>query len=398
MLKGAKKRMNDSHLRVDPRSEHFQSLLARHRAFWQGAEENSYLRTTGVFAPSVPIGLPQRDGSVITHAECVTPDMVDPDSMIDEVERWDPDRLDATLIAQGNYLVSVGLGDILPNTRPFSKIPWVEAMLGCPLYMTEGQLWNEHYPGDPMEVIERGANLEHDPWFQLYLEFIRRLQTRIGDRYPVSANTLLRGTCDLVAAVMGVQEAAMGWIDDPPMMARLMRVCTDALLLVIEAGYKVLQPVHGGYQSGYGILAPAPVVSTQADHSTLLSAKMYERQILPFDVEIIRSCPYSVLHLHNCGVHIAPLLVQVPELNAIEVALDPYPATDERRTYETEMYQMILEHKSLVLDASLPSLEECDWLLAQLPKSRLCFNARFTPEVHESLPAGLPGSKVWTLT
>ena len=119
--------------------------------------------------------------------------------------------------------------------RPFSKIPWMEAMLGCPLKMTEGQLWNEHYPGDPNDVIARGANLEHNPWFQLYLEFLRRLQERLGDRFAVTTNTLLRGTSDLAAAVMGVQEAAMGWIDDPALMARLMRVCTDALLMVLMA-------------------------------------------------------------------------------------------------------------------------------------------------------------------
>lgn len=383
--------------RVRTDSPQFQTLLARHHAFWNGELESSYLRTTGVFAPSQPIGLPQADGSVITNAERVTPEMIDPDAMIDEVDRWQPGRLDATLIAQGHYLVSMGLGDTLPSTRPFSKIPWMEAMLGCPLKITEGQLWNEHYPGNPEEVIARGANLTHNPWFQLYLEFLRRLQDRLSDRFAVTTNTLLRGTCDLAAAVMGVQEAAMGWIDDPLLMARLMRVCTDALLLVIEAGYKVLRPFQGGYSSNYAIVAPAPVVSTQADHSTLISARMYEKQIMPYDVEIIRSCPYSVLHLHNCGLHVAPLLVEVPELNALEVALDPYPSTEERRVYEMQMYRMILEHKSLVLDANLPDLAECEWLLGNLPQQRLCFNARFTPDVYSALPADMPGSNVWTL-
>jgi hypothetical protein len=382
--------------RMNTDSPEFRALIERHHAFWNGEEQGSYLRTTGVFAPSEPIGLPQPDGRVIRHAERVTPDMIDPDCMVDELEHWSPDKLDATLLAQGHYLVSMGLGDVLPTTRPFSKVPWMEAMLGCPLKITEGQLWNEHYPGDPEEVIQRGANLEHNPWFQLYLEFLRRLPARIGDRFAVSANTLLRGTSDLAAAVMGVQEAAMGWIDDPKLMARLMRVCTDALLMVIEAGYQVLEPFAGGYPS-YGILASAPVVSTQADHSTLISARMYEKQILPYDIEIIQSCPYSVLHLHNCGLHVAPLLVEVPELNVIEVALDPYPIDDERRVYELQMYQMILEHKSLILDANLPDLAECNWLLDNLPKRRLCMNAKFTPEVYATLPDDLPGRDNWIL-
>jgi hypothetical protein len=39
------------------------------------------------------------------------------------------------------------------------------------------------------------------------------------------------------------------------------------------------------------------VVRTQADHSTLLSPAIYERQILPYDMEVIHSCRYSVMHL-----------------------------------------------------------------------------------------------------
>jgi hypothetical protein len=277
----------------------------------------------------------------------------------------------------------------------WGKLAWIEAMLGCPIKMTEGQIWNEHYPGDPEEVIQRGAVQESNPWLLLYREFLTQLQVRLGDRFPVTANTLMRGTCDLVAAVMGVQEACIGWIDQPEFMARLLRVCTDTILTVIEAGYKVLKPYQNGYPS-YALLAPDRVVSTQADHSTLLSAQMYEQQILPFDLEVIRSCPYSVLHIHNNGVHIAPILAAIPELNVVEVAMDPYPR-GERKAYEVEMLQLILAHKSLVLDVHLPSYEEGEWLLAQLPRERLCFNALYDTEVFEALPDDLPGSKSWLL-
>jgi len=384
-------------------NDRLRSLLARHEAFWNRATGNSFLRSVGVFAPSVPVALPQRDGSVVTRAERLTPDMVDPVALIEQAENWDPQRLDATLRVQGQYLISVGLGDQMPSSCPLGKIPWIEAMLGCPLKMTEGQIWNEHYPGDPEEMIRRGVNLTHNPWFQLYLEFLRQLQSRLGTRYPVSANTLLRGTSDLAAAVMGVQKACLAWIDRPAFMARLMRVCTDALLMVVEAGYQVLEPYvsaggtdKGYYPSIYALLAPGPVVSTQADHSSLISPAMYAEQILPYDLEVIRSCPYSVFHLHNCGLHVAPSLIEVPELDVIEVMVDPYPV-GERKQYEIEVLRTILAKKSLILDVSLPSLEEGEWLLTQLPRQRLCFNARFDPETFARLPVGLPGSEVWSL-
>ena len=55
----------------------------------------------------------------------------------------------------------------------------------------------------------------------------------------MTANTLLRGPSDLVANLMGVQEACVGWIEQPDLMARLMRVCTDVNLVVIEVPYGV---------------------------------------------------------------------------------------------------------------------------------------------------------------
>jgi len=157
-----------------------------------------------------------------------------------------------------------------------------------------------------------------------------------------------------------------------------------------------MQPYRGGYNCAWSIWSPAPVVRMQADHSTLLSARMYERQILPYDREVVRSCPISVFHIHNCGLHVAPILVEIPELDAIEVAVDPYP-TPERKPYEIEMLQLILAHKSLILDLSLPSLEEGEWVLAQLPHRGLSFNNWYEPPIWETLPDGLPGNTLWSL-
>jgi hypothetical protein len=385
----------DSHI-LSIIDQRFVSTLGRHKAFWERAEEDSFLRSVGLFAPSTPVTVLQPDGRAVAQAGCLEPDMIDPTTLIDEAQAWDASRFGVSPGAEAQFLVLVGLGDLLPHSWPHPKIPWIEAMLGCPVKMTAGQIWSERYEGDPEEIISRGSNFEHNPWFQLYLEFLRQLQDRLGGGYPVSVNTLLRGTSDLAAAVMGVGEACMGWIDRPAFMARLMRVCTDAVLAVAEAGYKIIQPFAGGYLSGWAIWAPEPVFDTQADHSTLLSHKMYERQILPYDLEVIRCCPISTFHIHNNGFHIAPLLVQIAELDAIQVWLDPYPDV-ERKPYELETLRMIQNHKPLILHANFPNLKEADSLLAELSPRGLCFNALFDSATFASLPAGLPGSEVWFL-
>jgi hypothetical protein len=372
------------------------TLLTQHRAFWQRDAESSFLRSVGVFAPSVPVSLPQPDGSAIRQAERLTPDKVDPTSMIAELEAQDTDRLDLARIAQRQSLASLGLGDQLPFSQPFFKIPWIEAMLGCPIKMTEGQIWVERHTGDLETLIRRGIHFDHNAWFQLYLEFLRQLEAKLGSQFPVTANTLLRGPSDLVAAIMGVREACIRWIEEPALMARVMELCTDANLAVIEAGNKILHRFQNGYISGWGIWTDAPVVRTQADHSSLLSPRMYETQILPHDLQVIRACPRCIFHIHNNGLHVAPILVQIPELDVIEVVVDPYP-TGERKVYEVQMLQMIQQHKPLMLDLNLPSIEEAEWLLGQLDPRGLCFNARFAPEVVDALPDDTPGSEMWVL-
>jgi hypothetical protein len=322
--------------------------------------------------------------------------MIDPACLIDAVEAWKPQRSDVASIADEQTLAFLGLGDVLPFSQPFFKIPWIEAMLGCPIRMTEGQIWVERYEGDLDDLACRGARLRGNPWFALYLEFLKQLQSRLGDRYPVTANTLLRGPSDLVAALMGVREACVGWVDRPEFMARLIRVCTDASLAVIEAGNAQLPPFCEGAVSGYGVWAPAPVVRMQADHSSLLSPRMYEQQILPFDLEVVRACPACIFHIHNNGFHVAPFLVQTDELDVIEVVMDPYPV-GEAKTHQVEMLQMIQEHKPLILDVGLPSIDEAEWLLARLSRRGLCFNARYSQEAFRAGSHALPGRTLWIL-
>jgi hypothetical protein len=380
---------------VSTESVDFRALLDRHCAFWRRDEHDSFLRVATQDQPALPVGLPQRDGRVITMAPNVTPDMVIPELLIEQAERVDLSAPSGISLLHSQYLAYVGQGDSPPHTYPFGKIPWLEAMLGCPIMITNGQIWSERYRGEADEVIARGANLEHDDWFQLFLEFLRQLPPRLGSRFLVSANTLLRGASDLVAAIMGVQEAAIGWLDDPAFMACLMRVCTDAILTVVEAGYKVLGPAHGGYMATWDLWGPAPIVATQADHSSLLSARIYEQQILPYDLEVAACCPNSVFHLHNNGLHVAPALMQRPEITVLEVAVDPYP-TGRRKAWEVEMLQRIQQHKPLILNTAFPTYAESEWLLGQLDRRGLLFNSRFAADARD-LPDDMPGSNTWIL-
>ena len=60
--------------------------------------------------------------------------------------------------------------------------------------------------------------------------------------------------------------------------------------------------------------------------------------------------------------------MQIPELDVVQVVVDPYPV-GERREHEIGMMQMILEHKPFIVDVNLPSVEEAEWLLDSSPSA-----------------------------
>lgn len=379
-------------LKVD--AEGATSILRRHAAFWQHRNASEPLRYTGIYSQSSPVSLPQPDGSTLTDKREIEPRMVSPDQLITRIEQYGEEDLDAALALKGEYLVNVGQGDFLPLAMPLMKFPWLEAILGCPIEITAGQIWDREYPGDPEEVARDTSSFDNNPWFELYLEFLKKLQDRLFHRFYVSTSSNQRGVSDLAAAVMGVSEAAMGWLDDPPFMRRLLRRCTDAVLALVEAANSVIKPNDGGYACKWGLWSPEKIVATQADHASFVSPEVYRDIILPFDREVLQSSPMSIIHLHNNGLHHAPALLELPELNAIQVWVDPYPVGD-RKIYEVEMLNRIATEKPLVVDVYQSSPEEADWLLDQLPQSNLFFKLWLEKEVYDILPEDYPGTQLW---
>ena len=85
-----------------------------------------------------------------------------------------------------------------------------------------------------------------------------------------------------------------------------------------------------GYVSTWKIYAPGPLVDYQIDASSLFSAGMYEEHFLEYDRKVIGEFPYSVIHLHSCGLHMLESILTIEELKAVEVHLDRETGNWER--------------------------------------------------------------------
>jgi hypothetical protein len=124
----------------------------------------------------------------------------------------------------------------------------------------------------------------------------------------------------------------------------------------------------------YCLWAPGTVIRTQSDSASQISPRMYSEQILPHDRTLFSSFDYSIIDLHSAGtLHLHPVLIEVEELDALSVTLDPYdnaPTLDEL----IPVFCRILEAKSLSVYGEM-TLAQLDQLKQALPSGCLAINA-----------------------
>ncbi len=85
-------------------------------------------------------------------------------------------------------------------------------------------------------------------------------------------------------------------------------------------------PAFAGGWAAFGIWAPGSVVRLQCDYSAMLSLTDYRRWDVPRQRRIAREFDHSVFHLHSGCLHVLDGLLEIPELDAVEVSLDPWPS------------------------------------------------------------------------
>lgn len=280
-------------------------LLKRHAAFWR--MEGEALIDVGRYAPlEKGDGVPLPDGRRVSDNMTITPEMVEPELFL---AGYRPPRspVDA---------------DFFHAWAPYG-LCWMEAIMGCPIQVSVGSIWSRPFLTDWRDP-ERLRVTPNNPWLQKLLQFTRLLTEKTRGRVPVTL-PLMRGLTDLATAMLGPERMCVALKTDPAGFERLLDVCTDGFLTTVKSLLSVMPRFHNGYVV-YGVWAPGTVVRTQADNSTLISARDYERLILPLEARILDCSDYSFFHLHSGGsLHLADSLVEVPELDAVEVAIDPPP-------------------------------------------------------------------------
>jgi len=332
------------------------ALIERHAAWWQ-RQGLLYAESHG--GPLGDLWLPLSDGTLATEDLEVTPEMLDIERLVGEA------------LPPGDLEIN---GDAFAVRSPYARVPWVEAILGCPIRATiqGGSMRTESFIESWDEWEGQGEHW-HQEWFDTLMALTEALAARSGGRYGV-VQTLMRGPTDLAEAVLGPERMCLAMYDAPDSLRAFLDEATEVFIKVLHAQLARIPRVEEGYVNSFGIWAPGKVVRTQCDASAILSPKQYAEWFLPYDVLICESVECAMIHLHSCSLHTVEPLMTVDTPQAIQVTLETGPAVptlDEM----IPIFRRALEKKRLLVDGPLTD-DEVARLKRELPNEGLYIRAR----------------------
>lgn len=341
--------------------------LSLHRGFWTG-EAGPLLGISG-YSPLSALRMPLAHGKSVNEDMPLTPEQLDPMLLVDLEESPSRPRPQPDLPGAVS-------GDVLVVRPPYSRMCWVEAIMGCPVAVRvdSGSIYSEPYVEGPAE-LERLPDPDENGWLDLLTRLTRALVENSDGAYHVSL-PLMRGTIDLVAALLGYERMCLSLFDEPRQLRALIERCVDACMTVADQVYEVIPRVDGGTVSRFNVWAPGSVAITQCDASAATSPKQYEEFFSPFDAETCARFDYSIVHLHSGYLHTLDTLLQADYPTAIQVSLDTgsTPLTPHDLIPQ---FERVLEKKPLFITGPC-TRRELDELLGSLPHKGLCIIAELT--------------------
>jgi hypothetical protein len=334
-----------------------EATLKRHAAFWVRGEVDMPLMGTGANRLYFPLRALR---TVLSIEEgLVTPDMIEVGPFLDHI--------DEQFSSEGLLL-----GDLFWSAYPSAAIPWMEAILGCPIRISKDSdsLWSEPILTHWDQMADVRFSPENE-WLSKLLELTDALVENSKGRHPVS-QTLMRGPSDMMAALRGTERLCFDFYDYPDEVGRLAEICTNIWIEVNKMVLDLIPDFHGGCCSGLmQVWAPGQSIVFQEDASIFLSPSMYRKFLLPCDRRIAEGFEYSMIHLHSAALHVVDELLEVGPLAAIQVAFDPSGPSIEQLM---PVFARIMERKPLVILGVMGDLApgNIDQIINSLPAEGLC--------------------------
>lgn len=216
--------------------------------------------------------------------------------------------------------------DVCRSAMPLASIPWMEAILGCPVISSGEHLTIEPLSNDAESIDLHSLDI-HNEWIKKYMEFMDVYSTGFGEKYPVG-QSIIRGISDLGNALIGIENASIGLLASPESMHKLFDKVTGSLIEFFKLQQKFLPQFRDGYVIGqYEIWAPEYPVRIQEDAAVFYSPELFDEFLKERVAEIAGISNYTLIHLHSPAMTLIDNFLEINQIDAFQVTKDPGSVT-----------------------------------------------------------------------
>ena len=291
---------------VETIEKSIEKKIQRHQAFWK--MDRVKVPLVGIFFGGWSFFKNNRGAKSIWQSGIVSPDQLHPEQFIADYEKF---------FEIGERLED----DLIRAAQPFPSIPWMEAIIGCPIRCSYPNAW----AGPMAQNFSELPDIVFDPdnsWVCKYIEFLEVFGKYFADVRPVSAS-ILRGPSDLLSAAVGDTRAIYAYVDQPHETRKVLRQITEFLITFTKYQWGHMAKYCEGYIIPQNeIWVPGLPLRIQEDASALLSPEIYKMFLLPFDLQIVSLTRYNMLHLHTTSLFLLPYFLKMDNLGIIQVSKD----------------------------------------------------------------------------
>ena len=207
-------------------------------------------------------------------------------------------------------------GDLLHTENAYSRVPWMEAIVGCEIRAgAEEAMWPKPALGPNYEGMERIVPGDDNPWLVKLLALTRALVGNDGS-YLVT-HTLMRGPIDLLSALMGDVRMGLGFYDEPKRLPRCCRWPRRLFSRWPAPSMRSCRRSRGAGRRGCTACGAGHGDPPAVRLGQPALAAYVQGAVLPHDRAILSAFDYSIIDLHSAGTcHLHPVLIEVDELDA----------------------------------------------------------------------------------
>ncbi len=292
------------------------------------------------------------------RSDYVTPEMVRPKEFLEDHLR---------VVREGEMVDD----DLIRGASPaLVTIPWLPAILGCPLRLLPQSVLGEELRLSWEEALAVRLN-RGSPWYRKYMEFTDALVRAADGEFPVSHSPDL-GPTDIHAVLRGHSESILDLQDEPEKSARLLARCGEIFRDIFIDLWRRIPLFHGGYYDAqYSLWSPGPIIRMQEDATSVYSPALYRKLVQPVDRWLASQFPSNFIHLHSTSMFLLDAFLEIEEIRCFEVNNDVGGPPIERMA---SYYRRIQEAGKLLLVRGSFTPGELRVLMDQLEPRGLFLN------------------------